>query len=456
MALNTFHIFNSCIHKTPEQLYSILKSNIDCDIQLSKGKKGLTDVEKYPHPDLYFRIKDSFSSEDQVLKNRNSSVPEINIICTEGSHKQLDIYSIENADDLIISPLIEAEVLWRISRLIGTAKKEKEIARKNILQKAGISQLIGCHPSFLEKISIIPQLADTDATVLLLGETGVGKELCARAIHYLSKRSDQPFIPVDCGAIPPKLIEGELFGHLKGAYTDAHSNQLGIIAEAKKGSLFLDEIDTLPFSAQSKLLRLLQDKTYRILGQAKRTKADIRIITASNVDLQQKMQQNLFRKDLFYRLTFSLELPSLRERSSDIPLIASYLLKNYIKELNVKPKVFSPTSFQKLLMYDWPGNIRELQNVIQQAIVLSPNYVIQPWSINIPELIEDVNFRTPSFREAKKKAIEQFEKEYITKLLIFFEGNITHAAREASKDRSDFMRLMKKFNLERKSFLRNH
>ena len=454
MAL-TFLIFNSCSHKTPEQLCSILKSNIDCDIQLSKGEKGLTDLEKYAYPDLCFWIRDSFSSENQVLKNRNSSVPEIDIICTEGNQKQLDNYSMENADDLIISPLIEAEVLWRISRLIGTAKREKEIARRNILQKAGISQLIGCHPSFLKKISIIPQLADTDVTVLLLGETGVGKELCARAIHYLSKRSDQPFIPVDCGAIPTNLIEGELFGHRKGAYTDAHSNQLGIIVEAKKGTLFLDEIDTLPLSAQSKLLRLIQDKTYRILGQAKRTRADVRIIAASNVDLQEKIQQNLFRKDLFYRLTFSLELPSLRERSSDIPLIANYLLKNYTKKLNVK-KTFSPTSIQKLLLHDWPGNIRELQNVIQQAIVLSSNYVIQPGGINIPELIEEVNFRIPSFREAKKKAIEQFEKEYITKLLISFGGNITHAAREASKDRSDFIRLMKKFNLDRKSFLRNH
>jgi DNA-binding NtrC family response regulator len=263
-------------------------------------------------------------------------------------------------------------------------------------------------------------------------------------------------LPVDCGAIPSNLIENELFGHRKGAFTDAQTNQFGIIAEAEGGTLFLDEIDALPLESQSKLLRLLQDKTYRPLGQAQYAKANVRVIVATNEDLGRKAQQNLFRKDLFYRLTINLELPKLRERASDIPLLAEYFLKKYEKEMGGKPKSLSPASVQKLIMYDWPGNIRELENVIQQAIILSQNTVILPENINISSSTAAADSDRLSFRDAKKKAIEEFEKEYIIGLLVFHKGNITRAALDARKDRSDFSRMMRKFNLDRNSFILEH
>ncbi|MEE9169003.1 MAG: sigma-54 dependent transcriptional regulator [bacterium] len=414
------------------------------------------DIGNNQRPDLCFWVKDVDGSNGCDLNN-NSFAPEIDVLCTKGCGARNVDLSIDHADDFIVTPLRESEVLSRVGRLVsGVEGQEKETARKNILQKAGISQLIGRDPLFLKKISIIPQIADCDATVLLLGETGVGKELCARAIHYLSKRSTQPFLPVDCGAIPSNLIENELFGHRKGAFTDAQTNQFGIIAEAEGGTLFLDEIDALPLESQSKLLRLLQDKTYRPLGQAQYAKANVRVIVATNEDLGRKAQQNLFRKDLFYRLTINLELPKLQERASDIPLLAEYFLKKYEKEMGRKPKALSPASVQKLIMYNWPGNIRELENVIQQAILLSPNPVILPENINISTSTVTADSGRLSFRDAKRKAMEEFEKEYITGLLVFHKGNVTRAALDARKDRSDFSRLMRKFNLDRNSFILQH
>jgi DNA-binding NtrC family response regulator len=456
MAINNFLIFNSCNHQTSEQLISILESKMDCHIQLVEGKQRDLDIGNNQRPDLCFWVKDVDGSNGCDLNN-NSLSPEIDVLCTKGCGTRNVDLSIDHADDFIVTPLREAEVLSRVGRLVsGVKRQEKETARKNILQKAGISQLIGRDPLFLKKISIIPQIAECDATVLLLGRTGVGKELCARAIHYLSKRSNQPFLPVDCGAIPSNLIENELFGHRKGAFTDAQTNQFGIIAEAEGGTLFLDEIDALPLESQSKLLRLLQDKTYRPLGQAQYAKANVRVIVATNEDLGRKAQQNLFRKDLFYRLTINLELPKLRERASDIPLLAEYFLKKYEKEMGGKPKSLSPASVQKLIMYDWPGNIRELENVIQQAIILSQNTVILPENINISSSTAAADSDRLSFRDAKRKAIDEFEKEYITGLLVFHKGNVTSAALDARKDRSDFSRLMRKFNLDRNSFILEH
>lgn len=449
-----FIIFDFCSHNTSDHLSRILRSNYDCNIFLNK-KEELTDID-LEQIDLCYVVND-VSHADNILKNRDVIVPKIGILCKQGNDNVFKNISDSHVDDFIITPLMKDEVLWRTNRLLGITRiKEKEIAKKNILQKAGISQLIGSHPTFLEKISIIPQVAMTNATVLMLGETGVGKEMCARAIHYLSERSNQPFIPVDCGTIPVNIMESELFGHKKGAFTDAQSNQMGIVSEAKGGTLFLDEIDTLTLAAQSKLLRLLQDKTYRIIGNSKSTAADIRIIAATNVDLQRRIKEKKFRKDLFYRFTITMELPSLRERATDIPLLANYLLNKYTREIKGKQRLLSPGALQKLIQYDWPGNIRELENIIQQAIVLSTNYVIQPENINIPEPKHKVGFKQLSFQEAKRLAIERFEKKYITDLLIYYNGNITHAAKEAQKDRSDFSKMVKKHHLDISSFSRNN
>jgi len=242
-------------------------------------------------------------------------------------------------------------------------------------------------------------------------------------------------------------VENELFGHMKGAYTDARSNQLGVVAEAEGGTLFLDEIDALNLEAQSKLLRLLQDKTYRPLGHSKTKQADVRMVVASNVDLKKKIEENEFRQDLFYRFSVPLHLPPLRERKEDIPLLSDHFIKKYGQENGISRKSFSKSAAQKMLLYEWPGNIRELENIIQQAILLTRSPVIPPDNVYLPISIENNTSPVKSFAEEKKRVIEAFEKNYITQLLIEYDGNISHAARKANKDRSDFSKMVKKYNL---------
>jgi DNA-binding NtrC family response regulator len=454
MLKKKFLVLNSCSHETSGLLCSILESNLSCDVQLIALQQNL-EVAHYGRPDAYFWVRDESHEIELTSLDKFATVPKIVVLCGKLPRKQIyDFFTGSRADDLIITPLRESEVVFRTMRLLGTVTdEEKEQAKKNILQKFGISQLIGQDPVFLEKISKIPQVADCDATILLTGETGVGKELCARAIHYLSGRSGRPFIPVNCGAIPTNLIENELFGHLKGAYTDAQRNQHGIISEAEGGTLFLDEINCLPQEAQSKLLRLLQDKTYRPLGQTADVKADIRIIAATNADLREKAQVNLFREDLFYRFTITLDLPGLRERSTDIPLLANHFLRKYLKEYSRAAKSLSSAALEKLILYNWPGNIRELENIVQQAVLLSPNSVLTPQDINIPVSVEGISRQELSYGEAKRIAFEKFEKDYVGRLLTCYKGNITHAAKEAQKDRGDFSKLVKKLNLDRKAFL---
>lgn len=447
-------ILNTCGHQTSQQLSSIIGSNFHSDIRSGQERQDGLDLVNHWYPDLILSIVDEAATRAAVEIRELSGIPKILVLCTKGLEKPAVDFISEQFDDFIVTPFSEAEVVCRIKRCLGELKSdEKELAKKNILSKLGMAQVIGKAPAFLDVISKIPLIADCDATILLSGETGVGKEVCARAIHYLSNRSEKPFIPVNCGAIPTNLLENELFGHRRGAFTDAHSHQFGIIAEAEGGTLFLDEIDALPLEAQSKLLRLLQDKTYRPLGHTKSLRADIRVIAATNRDLRQRMQEGAFREDLFYRISIvTLRLPTLRERKSDIQLLADYFLRKYSKEYGRGYKSLSPTALQKLLLYDWPGNIRELENIMQQAILLTPNSVIQSQNINIPVSVQTNSSETPSFKDAKKCAIETFEKEYITQLLISCAGNISRAAKEAKKDRRDFGRLVKKYNLKTKSF----
>jgi len=243
---------------------------------------------------------------------------------------------------------------------------------------------------------------------LLTGETGTGKEVYARAIHYRSPRACQPFLPVNCGAIPLELVENELFGHERGAYTNASAFQTGLIEEANSGTLFLDEIDCLPVLAQVKLLRFLQEKEYKPLGSTRTRRADVRIIAASNLDLQQAVGNGKLRQDLFYRLnTISLILPPLRERREDIPLLARYFLAKYTNEFGRQPMELSPEALHLLTVYNWPGNVRELEHVIERAIVLCEGSVLEAGDLVLS--VPADNRESP--QEAKAKEIARFEKK---------------------------------------------
>jgi DNA-binding NtrC family response regulator len=316
---------------------------------------------------------------------------------------------------------------------------------RRLLEAAALKRLVGVSPALTLIKQQILMAAKSDVTVLVTGETGTGKELVAQAIHYLSPRAARPFIPVNCGAIPATLFENELFGHRPGAFTDARSREVGLLTEAENGTLFLDELDALPLTVQVKLLRFLEDHTYRPLGSSRTIRADVRMVTATNADLRQALATGAFRMDLYYRLSvIHLVLPPLRDRGGDVVLLAEHFLQRHAPNGGWR---FSPPALDVLRSYHWPGNVRELQNLIQRLVIMGSPRVIGSADLPLPQSGAQRPETPGSFRAARDAAIRQFERAYLERLLDQHGGNITHAAREARQDRSSFRRLLRKHGL---------
>ncbi len=348
-------------------------------------------------------------------------------------------------DDFTFCPIRESELAQRVTRLLGPERSNVESVRDRLTGEMGLSQLVGNDPAFTRLVEQLPSIARSDAPVLITGETGTGKELFARAIHSLGKRRVFPFIAVDCAAVPDHLFENEFFGHARGAFTDAHRDQRGLVAMAEGGTLFVDEVDALSPAAQVKVLRFLQERTYRPLGADRFERADVNIIAASNRDLESCVQNKQFRSDLYFRLNvLRVCLPPLRERQGDVVLLASHFLKGLRKTSEPIRKSFSAAALQNLALYNWPGNIRELFNVVQRAAVLSEGSQILPNSLSLPNAPSALAPVGATFRRARAA----FERAYVEELLRKHHGNITHAASEAQKDRRAFGRLVKKYNVD--------
>jgi DNA-binding NtrC family response regulator len=329
------------------------------------------------------------------------------------------------------------------------------------MEDFGELNLVGRSPAFLEVLELTKRFSACDATVLVQGETGTGKELVARAIHYLGARRNFPFIPVNCGALPDSLVESELFGHARGAFTDARQAKRGLIAEAQGGTLFLDEIEVLTPKAQATLLRFLQDLEYRPVGGAVVRDANVRIVAASNANLGELVTVGHFRRDLLFRLNvLSIHLPPLRERQRDIVLLAETFLKRLGSQYRRPPKSIHPDAVPGLLDYEWPGNVRELENLIHREFLMTDEPMIYLHSPTSPGACRKrdpdaaLSRLTESrFQDAKAWAIAQFERAYIVELLSRTRGNISHAARISGKERSRLGKLVKKYGLERVSFV---
>jgi DNA-binding NtrC family response regulator len=415
--------------------------------------QALESVGSNNFPDLVFLVSPRLLREPvrallHRLKRDYPLLPLILVTETGGAEEIFDLLELGVAD-FVTPPLKPSDLLPRIWRLVERTRECGKLEHR-LKEKSGLKQLIGESEVFLAVVKKIPLIARCDAGVLLLGETGTGKELCARAIHYLSSRASFPFVPVNCGAIPTELAESELFGHERGAFTDAVRKQEGVICQAEGGSLFLDEIDSLSLAAQVKLLRFLQDKEYRPLGAARSLKADVRIIAAANVDPEEAVKTGKLRQDLYYRLNIiPLRLPPLRERREDIPLLARHFLAQYTAEFGSPVRGFSTAALQRLRQYDWPGNVRELENLVARAVALAESEVIESDDLNLP-------CATPadcpsSFREAKA----QFERAFIEDLLLTHQGNITRAAQTAHKNRRAFWELIRKHHINVNSFKPN-
>lgn len=318
--------------------------------------------------------------------------------------------------------------------------------------------MIGESPALLAVLRLIERIARNDAPVLVEGETGTGKELAARAIHYGGDRRNRPFVPVNCGAIPDSLIENELFGHRRGAYTDAKSEQAGVIAHAQHGTLFLDEIDALTPKAQVSLLRFLQDQHYRPLGESRSRAADVRIIAASNADVAALAQSGQFRLDLLFRLNvMHIVMPPLRVRHGDVALLASHFLAGCAARFGAGAKELHPATLAELERYPFPGNIRELENLICREYLLcdgeSLMFTVAPADGRTPEPTHsDRHVPDLNFRRAKDRAIAEFERRYLSDVLSAAYGNVTRAAGMVGKERRAFGRLLKKHDIDRAQY----
>jgi len=355
-----------------------------------------------------------------------------------------------DVDDFLFCPYDEDEFLLRMKRLLKRRKEPESGPPTNSIDR---DVLIGRSEVFLEAVRQVGLLAQSKAPVVISGETGSGKELLARAIHYRSQRRSRPFIPVNCGALPDDLFENELFGHLKGAYTNATSAEKGLIAEAEGGTLFLDEVDALSAAAQIKLLRFLQSGEYRPLGSPRSSLADVRIIAATNTDLARRVELRLFREDLLYRLNvLSLTIPALRDRATDIVELATHFVGVYAKEHGRLTPQLGNDALSKLSQHSWPGNVRELEGVIQRAIVLRDSEVLTAADLDIADSGDLDLAQGDLFRLGKSRAIVQFERNFIARLLAAHGGNISRAAKAAGKDRRSFQRLISKYSLDRKAF----
>ncbi len=354
------------------------------------------------------------------------------------------------AFDLVALPPQRLELAARLHRALESQAAD---AARRRPRKSDV--IIGSGAWLKELFDRITMVAPTDVTVAILGESGTGKELVARTLHEQSARRTGPFVVVNCAAIPEGLLEDELFGHVKGAFTDARWDREGLFGAADGGTLFLDEIGELPLALQAKLLRVVQTHEFRRIGDDRDTHVDLRIVTATHRDLERLVADGLFREDLYYRIqVVTLRLPPLRQRKHDLPLLAHHLLLQYRGKLGKHIDGFTPQAMSRLVSHDFPGNIRELDNMIQHAVVMAQGPMIQPEDIPIPGTRDDaVELDTSrTYRHLKGELLEHFEREYLAAVLHAHGGNLAAAARVAGMDRKNLWQLARKHGIDPERF----
>ena len=368
------------------------------------------------------------------------------------------------AFDYITKPFRKERVLHVIEQAMKwqSLQRENSYLREKLAEKPKFPPLIGNSQAMQRLQSQIEQVAKTTATILITGESGTGKELVARAIHFNSLRKDKVFTPVDCSTIPEALIESELFGHLRGSFTGAMKDKKGLVEETRHGTLFLDEIGDLSPAMQVKLLRLLQEGEYKVIGENRIRKVDIRFIAATHQNLPEKIRKGEFREDLFYRLNvINIQLPPLRERKDDIALLAHHFLHKY-STLNGKSfQGFTAEAMQHLMRQEWPGNVRELENIMERGVILAAGDTLRTADLAVsgqlslapsaPQMAAQDLYSMP-FKEAKDRLIEKFHAEYIAKALGRHDGNVSQAAKESGLKRQYLHRLMRDVQVDAKTF----
>ena len=396
----------------------------------------------------------------EVLRRVKETHPDIDVIMITGL-SQIDtaVQAMKlGAFDYISKPFEPDELKLVVQR----ARERRQLLQENLNLKSAVSSkyrfdnIIGSSPPMQAVYRLVAQCAPTNSTVLLTGESGTGKELIARAIHYNSLRKDKPFVPVDCNSLSENLLESELFGHVKGAFTGAVTSKKGMFEVAGSGSLFLDEIGNFSPATQAKLLRVLQEREFRAVGDTRTQTANFRLITATNRDLNAMVVAGTFRDDLYYRINiFPIHVPALRDRRDDIPALAYHFLKTFSAELGKKVTDISEGAMSALTNYSWPGNVRELENVIQRAAILTSDTVIRrahlvnivdpsrrPEEFAVPRTGDELKRLKKAARE---KSVEEIEKQFVLEALKRNQWNVTKSAEDTGLQRPNFQALMKKY-----------
>lgn len=429
------------------------------------GKDGLKLLSKKNFDLVLTDLRMPDMNGIDVLKKIKEVWPDIEVIVITGYgtiKSAIDAIRY-GAYDYVEKPFAPEELLNVVRRSLERRNLMIENTRLKQEVKAlyRIENIVGTSKAIQRVFNLIATVAPTEGTVLITGESGTGKELVARAIHYNSPRREGPFIVVDCGTIPDNLMEAELFGYIKGAFTGATETHRGLIEIATKGTLFFDEIGNLSPGLQAKLLRLIQEKEFRPIGGRELIKADIRIIAATNKDLLLLVKEGAFREDLFYRLNvFPIHIPPLRERKEDISALANHFLRKYSKDSGKNISYISAEAMKELFLYDWPGNVRELENVIHRAVILCRGDTLRPEDIVITKtndvmIPKNLKELKEIKRRLKARSIEGIERSFILDALSRNNWNISKAAEEVGMQRTNFHSLMRKYGIKRQSKFRD-
>jgi DNA-binding NtrC family response regulator len=396
----------------------------------------------------------------EVLRRVKEAHPDIDVIMITGlSQIETAVQAMKlGAYDYLPKPFDPDELKLVVERALERRRllQENLNLKTEVSSKYRLENIVGSSPAMQNVYRLIAKCAPTNSTVLLTGESGTGKELVARAIHYNSLRKDKPFVPVDCNALSENLLESELFGHVKGSFTGAVSNKRGLFEVARGGTLFLDEVGNISLSIQAKLLRVIQEREFKAVGDTRTQEADVRLIAATNKDLKAMVAEGTFREDLFYRINiFPIQVPPLRERRDDIPGLAYHFLNVFSKELDKKLTGFSEGAMNVLTNHNWPGNVRELENTIHRAAILATDNLIRKAHlasiIDMAPLGPDVPRTGDELKRIKKaareKSVEDIEKLFVLEALKRNAWNVTRSAEETGMQRANFQALMKKYNI---------
>ncbi|MCF6159027.1 MAG: sigma-54-dependent Fis family transcriptional regulator [wastewater metagenome] len=425
------------------------------------GEEALDEIKKQEYHIILVDMKlpGNIDGLELLQRVKNLYNPSVLIMTAYGGIESAVEAMRRGAFNYITKPFNLDEIILNIDRIIAQQKiiEENKYLHSELEKVYGLKRIIGSSREIQKVLNMISRIAFSAATVLITGESGTGKELVARALHFTGNRKDKKFVVINCATLSENLLESELFGHVKGAFTGAIKDKKGLFEEADGGTLFMDEIGDIPKSVQAKILRVLQEGEFIPLGDTTAKKVDVRIIAATNQDLLKGVQEKEFREDLYYRLNvINIAMPPLRERKEDIPLLVKHFIEKYNKKANKHIKGISPEVEKEFYNYNWPGNVRELENVIERAITLTNEDRI---SVNVvlplvkkegnPEVSENELFAQP-YKEARRKAIDSFNVKYITNILNKMNGNVTYAARESGIERQYLQRMMKHYHIKSK------